>query len=115
LTGVALAPSVLSFFIAQRPGYTADPISVLYGSQSLGTFTPGSTAFAQVTINFTPTAASGSLTFRSAATTNGDLDSAIDLVSFGTVATVPEPASALLVLPALGLLALARRRRSQVR
>jgi len=115
LTGVALAPSSLTFRMAQRPGYAADPFTVLYGSQNLGTFTPLSTAFTQVTINFTPAAASGALVFQSAATTNSDLDSAIDSVGFNNAGSVPEPSSALLVLPVLALLAQARRRRAQAR
>jgi hypothetical protein len=111
VTGVSLVPSILTFFIAQRPGFAADPIVVAYGSQNLGTFTPASTSFATVTINFTPTATSGTLTFHSAATTTGDLDTAIDSVAFNSVGTVvPEPSSTLLVLSALGLLALVRRR-----
>lgn len=110
VSGVSLVPSVLTFFIAQRPGFAANPTTVSYGAQILGTFTPASTTFNMVTIFFTPTAASGNLTFRSAATTNGDLDTALDLVTFNAVAPVPEPASMLFVLPALGLLALARRR-----
>lgn len=112
LSGLSLVPSTLTFFIAQRPGFSADPITVLYGAQNLGTFTPASTAFALTTINFTPSASSGSLVFRSSATTNGDLDSAIDNVTLSTSAAVPEPVSVLLVTGGLALLAVARRRRT---
>ena len=109
LTGVALAPTTLSFFIAARAGFVSNPVVVTYGSQNLGTFTPASTAFSLVTINFTPTATSGNLVFHSAALTGGDLDTAIDNVTL-TAAPVPEPASVILFVPALvGLFCLRRR------
>jgi hypothetical protein len=109
LTGVALTPMSLSFFIAQRPGFAADPTVVTYGSQNLGTFTPSGTAFSLVSVNFTPTATSGLLTFQSAATTGSDLDTAIDVVSL--TGAVPEPMSLTLIIPALaGMLFLQRRR-----
>ena len=58
LSGVTLVPSTLSFYIALRPGgFAANPILVTYAGQNLGTFTPASTNFTFVTINFTPTAA----------------------------------------------------------
>jgi hypothetical protein len=98
VNGLTLSPTVLSFYIAQRPGSSADPIVVKYGSQNLGTFTPGSTSFAQVTINFTPTVTTGVLSFTSAAITNGDLDTAIDLVTLESrTPAVPEPSSLLLL------------------
>src|SRR6476661_4871773 len=40
LSGVALVPTVLTFEIAERPGYTPNPIVVMYGTQNLGTFAP---------------------------------------------------------------------------
>jgi hypothetical protein len=113
LTGVALAPALLSFFIADRPDFPADPITVMFGSQNLGTFTPPSTAFTKVTINFIPTATSGQLTFRSAATTNGDIDTALDMVTFSQPSAVPEPGSALFVLPGLWFLAIVWRSRAK--
>ena len=113
LSGVALAPATLSFYIAQRPGYTANPIVVSYGAQNLGTFTPASTAFTLVTISFTPSAASGVLSFRSASATTGDIDSALDAVTFNQAGQpVPEPTTLALMGAGSGLLAL-RRRRSQ--
>ena len=75
----------------QRPGNAPNPVVVTFGSQNLGTFTPSSTAFQLITVNFTPSSTSGVLQFQSAATTNGDLDTAIDQVSLG-VSAVPEPA-----------------------
>jgi hypothetical protein len=109
LTGLTLTPTTLSFSIASRAGYSSNPIVVTYGSQNLGTFTPASTAFSIVTINFTPTATSGSLVFKSAALTAGDLDTAIDNVTVGA-ANTPEPATMLLFAPALlGLFFLRRR------
>ncbi len=113
LAGVALTPSQLVFFLAQRPDHSVNPINVLYGSQNLGTFTPASTTFQQITINFTPLATSGVLTFQSAATTGGDLNSALDLVSFTQATSVPEPASAILILPSLAALVLFRRHRGK--
>jgi hypothetical protein len=69
------------FRIAARPGYGANPVTLAYEGVALGTFTPGSTAFAAVTsAAFTASAASGTLTF----TGNGsaaDLDTALDLVT----------------------------------
>jgi len=109
VTGLTLTPTTLSFFIASRPGYSSNPVVVTYGSQNLGTFTPASTGFTNVTINFTPTATSGALVFKSAALTGGDLDTAIDNVTLGA-ANTPEPATFLLFAPALlGVFFLRRR------
>jgi hypothetical protein len=109
LSGVSLSPATLVFLIAQRPGFAPNPFSVFYGAQNLGTFTPASTSFQTITINFTPSATSGVLMFRSAATTNGDLDTAIDKVSFAQ--GIPEPVSILLTGGGLIALALVLRRR----
>lgn len=103
LTGVTLTPSVLNFYIASRAGFAANPLDVFYGSQNLGTFTPSSTAFTLVSVAFTPTATSAVLRFTSKALTNSDLNTAIDAVS---LSVVPEPSTALLILPGLALLAL---------
>jgi hypothetical protein len=68
------------FSLAQRPGYGANPVTVSVGSSGLGTFTPASTSFAQVTTaTFTAPAASATLTFTGAASA-GDIDTAIDAV-----------------------------------
>jgi hypothetical protein len=114
LNGVALAPALLSFFIADRPDFPPDAITVMFGSQNLGTFTPSGTAFTKVTINFIPTAPAGQLTFRSAGppTTTGDIDTALDMVTFSQPSAVPEPGSALFVLPALWFLAIVWRSRA---
>jgi len=111
LTGLTLTPMTLSFYIASRPGNSSNPVVVTYGSQNLGTFTPASTAFSIVSINFTPTATSGSLGFKSAALTAGDLDTAIDNVTLTASApSAPEPASLILFVPALiGVFCLRRR------
>jgi hypothetical protein len=110
LTGVALTPTTLSFYLAQRPGFAANPTVVTYGTQNLGTFSPAGTAFSLFSINFTPTAAAGTLTFKSAATTGTDLDTAIDLVTL-TSSSVPEPTTVALIVPALAGMLLLRRRR----
>jgi len=111
LTGLTLTPTTLSFSIASRPGTSSNPVVVTYGSQNLGTFTPASTVFSIVTINFTPTATSGSLGFKSAALTTGDLNTVIDNVTLAeSAAGVPEPASLIFFVPALvGLFCLRRR------
>jgi hypothetical protein len=109
LSGVALVPTTLSFDLAQRPGFTANPIVVSYGGQTLGTFTPGSTAFSLITINFTPIATSGALSFTSAFLTSGDLGTALDAVTFTQAQPVPEPATLVLMGTGSGLLALRRR------
>ena len=109
VSGVALVSQTLSFYIALRPGgFAADPITVSYGSQTLGTFTPVSTAFTLVTINFVPLTTSGVLRFQSAAGTGADLDTAIDQVS---LSTVPEPATYGLMGAALAGIGFLRRRK----
>jgi hypothetical protein len=101
----------INFFAAERStGYLPNPVNVFYAGTLLGTFTPGSPTF--VAYSFTlpsgsPT--SGVLMFQSVAPTNGDLDTAIDLVSAGTI---PEPGTAMLIVPALGILGLVLRRRA---
>ena len=99
----------VAFWIAGRPGYIANPVTVSLGGISLGTYTPGSTAFTQVTTTAI-VAGAADLTLLFAGVGSGDdLDSAIDLVSVNP-ALVPEPSSiALVVAGALGL-CVARRR-----
>jgi hypothetical protein len=112
LSGLSLTPMTLSFYIAERPGYPANPIVVTYGAQTLGTFTPTSTNFTLVSIPFTPATASGTLQFGSAGGT-GDIDSALDLVTLNSsVTSVPEPSTLLLMVPAIAGLSLLRRRRT---
>jgi hypothetical protein len=58
------ATYVVHFASAQRSGYPVIPIAVSFNGTALGTYTPASTAFAQtVTIAFTATSGSGTLTF----------------------------------------------------
>ncbi|MEA3000345.1 MAG: hypothetical protein QOK17_2178 [Sphingomonadales bacterium] len=71
-----------SFCLSQRPNYGgAATVSVSFNGNSAGSFTPASTAFAQVTsASFTASAATGTLTF---SVPNGaaDASAAIDAVS----------------------------------
>jgi len=71
----------IRFSHAQRPGFAANPVTVSFGGTGLGTYTPASTAFAQVTTAiFTASAATGTVTFTGAAST-ADTDTAIDAVT----------------------------------
>jgi hypothetical protein len=107
LTAV-LPLSVVTFYLAQRPGFAANPVVVSYAGTPVGTFTPSSTAFTPFTANFGAGAPSaGTLAFSSAATTTGDLNTAIDLVS---ITAVPEPSTVTLLIAPLGLLAYFHRR-----
>jgi hypothetical protein len=69
-----------SFFLAQRPGYGAETVTVSFNGIAVGSFTTGSTAFAQVTTgSFTAGAATGTLTF-SVPGGSGDVSAAVDAV-----------------------------------
>ncbi len=108
LTGFSIGQSyTVEFYMAERPGYAADPIQVLLGGTSLGNYVPATTGFVQVvTAAWVATSTSATLTFTDPGLFAGDRDSAIDNV---TVQSVPEPASAALL--GFGLLALGRVRR----
>jgi YD repeat-containing protein len=70
-----------SFFLAQRPGYGAETVTVSFDGVAAGSFTTGSTAFTQVTTtSFTASAAIGTLTF-SVPAGAGDVSAAIDSVA----------------------------------
>ncbi|HEU0100669.1 MAG TPA: RHS repeat domain-containing protein [Allosphingosinicella sp.] len=69
------------FRIAARIGYGANPVTVSFGGAVLGTFTPGSAAFAAVaSAPFTASAESGLVTFTGSASP-ADLGTGIDLVT----------------------------------
>ena len=103
----------LSYFAATRPGLPANSYTVSFANQLLGTFTPGSSTFNQLTLNFTPTASNGALVF---AGTNpnpvvgNDRNVAIDAVS---LSAVPEPATWAMMIIGFGLIGFGLRSRRQ--
>jgi hypothetical protein len=82
VTGLTPGASyTVRFRIAARQGYGANPVTVAFNGTALGTFTPGSAAFAAVTsAAFTPSAASGTLVFTGSASP-ADLGTGLDLVT----------------------------------
>lgn len=104
-----------TFYAAQRPGYTEDRFSVLFGTYILGPFDPNSTSFVQETGAAPATLSTETLQFSSISTGCTDCDSFVDLVNvtdLGPSTTgTPEPATAALVIPALAALVFLRRRR----
>lgn len=86
-------PGVLyavQFFIAQRPGYGINPITVAIDGTQIGTFTPSSTNFTPVTsLWFEPNRANFTLTF-SGTNSTGDTGTAIDMVVVVPVPRVPQ-------------------------
>jgi hypothetical protein len=105
----AVAPGDrISFFHAQRPGYGINSYDVLYNSTLLGSFSPASTTFVQVSVVIPGGApSSGTLLFQSTGATGGDRGTGIDALTV-TAAAIPEPASLVLFAPALALLTLRR-------
>lgn len=96
----------LSFDSVARPGYGADPFTVTYNGNVLGTYTPGA-GWSTYTVSFTG-AANQDLIF-SATRIDGDHASGLDNV---TVAAVPEPTTwAMMIVGFLGLGFMAYRRR----
>jgi YD repeat-containing protein len=89
LTVTGLTPGtayVVRFSIVQRPGYPGNPVTVSFAGTGLGTFTPASTAFTQVTTaSFTASAATGTVTFSTPASST-DIATGLDAVSI-----VPAP------------------------
>lgn len=77
------------FFIAQRPGFGANPVTVAINGTSLGTFSPASSAFVPVSsLSFTANGTSGTLTF-TGSDSWGDNTTAIDMVTVVPVPRVP--------------------------
>lgn len=69
------------FSHAQRPNYDPNPVAVSVGGVALGTYTPASTSFVEVTTAaFTATGTTATVTFSGAPST-GDIDTALDAVS----------------------------------
>lgn len=82
-----------SFYLAKRPGFPANPVTVAFNGTALGTFTPGSTAFTVMTSQaFTAAADSGTLTFTGAAQ-SADTSTGLDhvTVAVATATTSPPP------------------------
>jgi hypothetical protein len=74
------------FYIAQRPNFGVATVTVSFNGVAIGSFTPASSAFVQVTTgSFTAGASTGTLTF-STSGGQGDSGTAID-----AVALVPAP------------------------
>jgi len=70
-----------TFHLAARPGYGANPVAVAFNGAALGTFAPGSTAFAAATsAAFTAAATTGTLTFTGTASAT-DISTALDAVT----------------------------------
>lgn len=110
LSGFTVGESyTVTFWIAGRPGYPADPVTVTLGGTDLGTFAPSSTYFSQVTTSAVVAGSTDMTLLFAGAASASDIGSAIDLVSVGT--SVPEPASGLMLLGGAVLLGSVRRLR----
>ena len=109
LTGFTLGASyAVTFYIAGRPGYPADPVTVSLGGTDLGTFTPAFTTFAKVTSSLLVATSTDMTLLFAGSSVGGDIGSAIDLVSVDSPA-VPEPASGLVLLAGAVMLGSVRR------
>jgi hypothetical protein len=98
----------VSFYIADRPGFGVNPVTVSFGGVALGTFTPASTSFSEVTSgSFVATASTGVITF-STGLNGGDADIGLDNVS---ISAVPEPATWAMMLVGFGGMGVAMRSR----
>jgi hypothetical protein len=100
LSGFTVGQSyTTTFWIAERPGYSADPVTVTLGGIALGTYTPSSSSFTEVTTSALVAEATDMTLMFAGAVSGGDIGSAIDLVSVNDAAdSVPEPASGLVLL-----------------
>jgi hypothetical protein len=97
-----------------RPGFAANPVTVLFNGTAIGTITAtsGTTPTNNVlTFSTTTTGATGALMFRSAGTaTSGDIDLLLDNVSIAVGAAVPEPVTFAMIGLGLAGISLLRRR-----
>jgi len=101
---------LLSFYVADRPGYVANPVDVKVDGVDLSSFTSGSTSFVKETVNFIATTTTPFLQ-SIGGPAGGDIDSAIDLVTVTPAGTVSTPEPAALALLGIGGVSLAARRR----
>lgn len=82
VTGLTSGASYrLSFRLAQRPGFTANPVTVRADGVSLGTFTPSSTSFEQVTTQAFQASASTATFELSGSTSSSDAASGLDVLT----------------------------------
>lgn len=112
LTGLSVGTTYdFTYFAAARAGFTGDAIDVSFAGQDLGTVTPVTANFVlETTQSFVATSTTGLLSFLGGVSPT-DYDSAIDSVSINSSATVPEPAS--LVMLGAGLIGFSMVRRKQ--
>ena len=106
-------PYAVSFYFADRSGYSPVGIEVFLGGHDLGAYMPvnGATNFVPVTTTSTIADATTMTLSFVGIYTGGDIDTAIDLVTIdGTAASVPEPSSVAGLLAA-GVLGFFARRR----
>jgi hypothetical protein len=114
VTGLLLGGTYeFSFFEAQRPNYGINSFTVSFNGTQIGSFTPTTPAWTQVTTHsFTALNTQGTLTFASAARF-GDNDTGLDAITIA--GGVPEPASWALMIGGFGLAGAALRRRPTYR
>jgi hypothetical protein len=113
LSGFQIGQSYsVSFYMADRPGYNPIGIQVLLGGADLGTYTPvnGNTAFVPVTTTSTIANATTMTLSFNGVYSEGDVDTALDLVTVNGATAAPEPSS-MAGIVAAGLLGLLARRR----
>ena len=107
-----VAGDTINFFEAQRSGFLANSFNVLYNGTVLGSFTPGSTAWTQVSVVIPNGAlASGTLMFQSTGALGSDLDAGIDNITVTAASPTPEPATGLLMLGFGAVMVLVRKTR----